>query len=214
MDNKDVYLKIIINYNGQEFSKTVIEFISLEELKKLIMKEYNILESDYQYIKLNYKNKTNNKSFLIENDYDIITNAEEIDEYNYMIRLELILDNPKEIKNINTEKENKEPIEQMSDIKNVFIIKNTKSMNNEISKEIKFFYQGNKKEEDIITPYKIESNDFDQEKEIKLKKKLEEIKNKKNLINKKLDDIFKKNFESLKNNINDKLSCTYIYIKK
>ena len=170
MDNKDVYLKIIINYNGQEFSKTVIEFISLEELKKLIMKEYNILESDYQYIKLNYKNKTNNKSFLIENDYDIITNAEEIDEYNYMIRLELILDNPKEIKNINTEKENKEPIEQKSDIKNVFIIKNTKSMNNEISKEIKFFYQGNKKEEDIITPYKIESNDFDQEKEIKLKK--------------------------------------------
>ena len=201
MDNKDVYLKIIINYNGQEFSKTVIEFISLEELKKLIMKEYNILESDYQYIKLNYKNKTNNKSFLIENDYDIITNAEEIDEYNYMIRLELILDNPKEIKNINTEKENKEPIEQMSDIKNVFIIKNAKSMNNEISKEIKFFYQGNKKEEDIITPYKIERNDFDQEKEIKLKKKLEEIKNKKNLINKKLDDIFKKNFESLKNNI-------------
>ena len=88
-----------------------------------------------------------------------------------MIRLELILDNPKEIKNINTEKENKEPIEQMSDIKNVIIIKNTKSMNNEISKEIKFFYQGNKKEEDIITPYKIESNDFGQEKEIKLKKK-------------------------------------------
>ena len=179
--------------------KQNIEFMIEQQMKaelinyRNIEKDKKVKENKEKKMKEIHEKSIKNQRIQEEMKQKRLTNVEEIDEYNYMIRLELILDNPKEIKNINTEKENKEPIEQMSDIKNVFIIKNAKSMNNEISKEIKFFYQGNKKEEDIITPYKIESNDFDQEKEIKLKKKLEEIKNKK-----KKNNLYQKQFQKKK----------------
>ena len=99
MDKKDVYLKIVINYEGQKFEKTFIDFQTLEEIKDISKNEFKI--NDDIFNKLQYKCTTEpgKESKIITNDDDLIILMKPIDDYNYEIDLELSLDEFNILKN-------------------------------------------------------------------------------------------------------------------
>ena len=92
MDNKEVYLTISINYDGKSHTKKSSDFISFEEIKNISKNKFNISEEDYKYMKLSFKNDTNNETIFIENDADIIFKSTEKDENNYEITIDLTID--------------------------------------------------------------------------------------------------------------------------
>ena len=99
MDKKDVYLKIVINYEGQKFEKTFIDFQTLEEIKDISKNEFKI--NDDIFNKLQYKCiiEPGKESKIITNDDDLIILMKPIDDYNYEIDLELSLDEFNILKN-------------------------------------------------------------------------------------------------------------------
>ena len=99
MDKKDVYLKIVINYEGQKFEKTFIDFQTLEEIKDISKNEFKI--NDDIFNKLQYKCiiEPGKESKIITNDDDLIILMKPIDDYNYEINLELSLDEFNILKN-------------------------------------------------------------------------------------------------------------------
>jgi len=99
MDKKDVYLKIVINYEGQKFEKTFIDFQTLEEIKDISKNEFKI--NDDIFNKLQYKCiiEPGKESKNIINDDDLIILMKPIDDYNYEINLELSLDEFNILKN-------------------------------------------------------------------------------------------------------------------
>ena len=99
MDKKDVYLKIVINYEGQKFEKTFIDFQTLEEIKDISKNEFKI--NDDIFNKLQYKCiiEPGKESKIIKNDDDLIILMKPIDDYNYEINLELSLDEFNILKN-------------------------------------------------------------------------------------------------------------------
>ena len=99
MDKKDVYLKIVINYEGQKFEKTFIDFQTLEEIKDISKNEFKI--NDDIFNKLQYKCiiEPGKELKIIKNDDDLIILMKPIDDYNYEINLELSLDEFNILKN-------------------------------------------------------------------------------------------------------------------
>ena len=99
MDKKDVYLKIVINYEGKKFEKTFIDFQTLEEIKDISKNEFKI--NDDIFNKLQYKCiiEPGKESKIIKNDDDLIILMKPIDDYNYEINLELSLDEFNILKN-------------------------------------------------------------------------------------------------------------------
>lgn len=97
VDSEEVFLTIILNYNGEEYSKKSIDFISYNELKITTKDEFKIPEEDLKFIEFQFINDTNNKSLFIKNDNDIMDNLIEIDEYNYEIKLNISIDKTKSI---------------------------------------------------------------------------------------------------------------------
>ena len=109
MDNKEVYLTISINYDGKTHTKKSSDFISFEDIKNISKNKFNISEEDYKYMKLSFKNDTNNETIFIENDADIIFKSTEKDENNYEITIDLTIDkNP----SIQIQEEKKEEIKE------------------------------------------------------------------------------------------------------
>ena len=93
MDSEEVYLTIYINYNGKEFSDKTTCLPSLEEIKNKSKIEFNISEEDLKNIKFRYQNEKN--EFLdIKKDLDLIFNAKENNEYDFEIKLDIIIDIP------------------------------------------------------------------------------------------------------------------------
>ena len=93
MDSEEVYLTIYINYNGKEFSDKTTCLPSLEEIKNKSKIEFNISEEDLKNIKFRYQNEKN--EFLdIKKDLDLIFNAKENNEYDFEIKLDIIIDTP------------------------------------------------------------------------------------------------------------------------
>jgi len=99
MDKKDVYLKIVINYECKKFEKTFIDFQTLEEIKDISKNEFKI--NDDIFNKLQYKCiiEPGKESKIIKNDDDLIILMKPIDDYNYEIDLELSLDEFNILKN-------------------------------------------------------------------------------------------------------------------
>jgi len=99
MDKKDVYLKIVINYEGQKFEKTFTDFQTFEEIKDISKNEFKI--NDDIFNKLQYKCiiEPGKESKIIKNDDDLIILMKPIDDYNYEINLELSLDEFNILKN-------------------------------------------------------------------------------------------------------------------
>ena len=126
MDNKEVYLTISINYDGKSHTKKSSNFISFEEIKNISKNKFKISEEDYKYMKLSFKNDTNNETIFIENDADIIFKSTEKDENNYEITIDLTIDkNP----SIQIQEEKKEKIKDEQNENN--------NKNNIISENIK-----------------------------------------------------------------------------
>ena len=93
MDSEEVYLTIYINFNGKEFSDKTTCLPSLEEIKNKSKIEFNISEEDLKNIKFRYQNEKN--EFLdIKKDLDLIFNAKENNEYDFEIKLDIIIDTP------------------------------------------------------------------------------------------------------------------------
>ena len=109
MDNKEVYLTISINYDGKTHTKKSSDFISFEDIKNISKNKFNISEEDYKYMKLSFKNDTNNETIFIENDADIIFKSTEKDENNYEIAIDLTID---KIPSIQIQEEKKEEIKE------------------------------------------------------------------------------------------------------
>ena len=109
MDNKEVYLTISINYDGQSHTEKSSDFISFEDIKNISKNKFNISEEDYKYMKLSFKNDTNNETIFIENDADIIFKSTEKDENNYEIAIDLTID---KIPSIQIQEEKKEEIKE------------------------------------------------------------------------------------------------------
>ena len=211
MDNKEVYLTISINYDGKSHTEKSTDFISFEDLKNISKNKFNIPEEDYKYMKLSFKNDSNNETILIENDSDIIFKSTEIDEYNYEMTIDLTIDKNtsiqieeekkdliKEDQNENNNKEKKDEInnnKENIDIKDDNI--NMSDNNNELNKIInkddknekkeKFFIfltkLAIKKYKNIINGLENAINNEDNKKEDVLRKKENIIINENNQIN-------------------------------
>ena len=126
VDSEEVLLTIILNYNGKEYSKKSLDFISYKELKIISKDEFKIPEEDLKYIEfqfINNKDNKDNKSLFIKNDNDIMDNLTEIDEYNYEIKLNISIDKSKPI--------NEEEIIELKKEDNI----NSDNIVNEIDKE-------------------------------------------------------------------------------
>ena len=99
MDKKDVYLKIVINYEGQKFEKTFIDFQTLEEIKDISKNEFKINDDIFNKLQIKCITEPGKESKIITNDDDLIILMKPIDDYNYEIDLELSLDEFNILKN-------------------------------------------------------------------------------------------------------------------
>ena len=99
MDKKDVYLKIVINYEGQKFEKTFIDFQTLEEIKDISKNEFKINDDIFNKLQIKCIIEPGKESKIITNDDDLIILMKPIDDYNYEINLELSLDEFNILKN-------------------------------------------------------------------------------------------------------------------
>ena len=99
MDKKDVYLKIVINYEGQKFEKTFIDFQTLEEIKDISKNQFKINDDIFNKLQIKCITEPGKESKIIKNDDDLIILMKPIDDYNYEIDLELSLDEFNILKN-------------------------------------------------------------------------------------------------------------------
>ena len=91
MDEHEVTLKITIKHNGKEYLDKSSEFISFEELKNTCKQKFNISNAIIKDMKFKIKDQ----NIFIQNDADLISNMEEIDEYNYALNLDISLNEVK-----------------------------------------------------------------------------------------------------------------------
>ena len=95
MNSIDYKLNIIVNYNGQELTKQSKDMLKLEEIKNLVIDHFKLSKEEEEYLK--FKNENNNS---IQTDDDIINYMNEIDEENYKININLLLDKPEKNKQV------------------------------------------------------------------------------------------------------------------
>ena len=108
MDKTLVNLEICIKYENNEntYKSKFTEFKTFEELKNISIKHFNIQkEEEIEMMKFTSLEELENKSFIVNNDNDLISCMKEIDEYNFSINLELsidktILENKKKLKQL------------------------------------------------------------------------------------------------------------------
>ena len=91
MNANDCFLTIVISFKGKKFEIKSENLISIEDIKQRAIKEFNILKEELKNIQLTYINQKNQKC-LINNNDDIIVNAIEINEDNYILELELSIE--------------------------------------------------------------------------------------------------------------------------
>lgn len=108
MDKTLVNLEICIKYENNEntYKSKFTEFKTFEELKNISIKHFNIQkEEEIEMMKFTSLEELENKSFIVNNDNDLISCMKEINEYNFSINLELsidktILENKKKLKQL------------------------------------------------------------------------------------------------------------------
>ena len=108
MDKTLVNLEICIKYENNEnpYKSKFTEFKTFEELKNISIKHFNIQkEEEIEMMKFTSLEELENKSFIVNNDNDLISCMKEIDEYNFSINLELSIDK--------TISENKKKLKQL-----------------------------------------------------------------------------------------------------
>ena len=101
MNSNGCILNIIINYNGKQFNKKLANRVSLEEIKILSIKYFNISNEDINFIKFTTLSSYNNKNTIyIKSDNDIYYHMKEIDEEHYEIKINLLIERAKNFSKI------------------------------------------------------------------------------------------------------------------
>ena len=190
MNSNDCILTITTNYN-KSFDIKSKNMISIKDIKEQSIKEFNLSNIDKNLLELYLPDGNGKKIYILDED-DIIRNADDTDEDNPTLELNLFIkeESSKELNNINN-KNNK------NNYKIIIIEKNDKkySQMEEENKELKKEIEENKKE-------------------IKqLKESIEEIKNlliekkiiKEKIINNIYESVVINNKNNENKNINDKI---------
>ena len=141
MDKTLVNLEICIKYENNEntYKSKFTEFKTFEELKNISIKHFNIQkEEEIEMMKFTSLEELENKSFIVNNDNDLISCMKEIDEYNFSINLELsidktILENKKKLKQLFL---NKLYQEFLSSLK---LLKKWLDLKKELNEKIKYY---------------------------------------------------------------------------
>lgn len=143
MDKTLVNLEICIKYENNEnpYKNKFTEFKTFEELKNISIKHFNIQkEEEIEMMKFTSLEELENKSFIVNNDNDLISCMKEIDEYNFSINLELsidktILENKKKLKQLFL---NKLYQEFLSSLK---LLKKWLDLKKELNEKINYYIQ-------------------------------------------------------------------------
>ena len=146
MDKTLVNLEICIKYENNEnpYKNKFTEFKTFEELKNISIKHFNIQkEEEIEVMKFTSLEELENKSFIVNNDNDLISCMKEIDEYNFSINLELsidktILENKKKLKQLFL---NKLYQEFLSSLK---LLKKWLDLKKELNEKINYYIQNSK----------------------------------------------------------------------
>ena len=225
MDKNDVYLKLILNYEGKKYEKTFIEFQSFEKIKDISRKEFNIDDAVIKNIQYKFINEPGKEPVIIKNDNDLMLLMKEINEYNYEINLELSHDK------INMLKAKGELLKKFDNylnkkikekkVKIKLIINYLKLVNININLKKKFLieqldYESKRKELEKLTNDCLNSNNPEQIKEILNNFKLKDEKSTKELLNEekiKLNEKLK-NFEKIENEIENELQNKFRSFEK
>ena len=141
MDKTLVNLEIYIKYENNEntYKSKFTEFKTFEELKNISIKHFNIQkEEEIEMMKFTSLEELENKSFIVNNDNDLISCMKEIDEYNFSINLELsidktILENKKKLKQLFL---NKSYQEFLSSLK---LLEKWLDLKKELNEKIKYY---------------------------------------------------------------------------
>ena len=141
MDKTLVNLEIYIKYENNEntYKSKFTEFKTFEELKNISKKYFNIQkEEEIEMMKFTSLEELENKSFIVNNDNDLISCMKEIDEYNFSINLELsidktILENKKKLKQLFL---NKSYQEFLSSLK---LLEKWLDLKKELNEKIKYY---------------------------------------------------------------------------
>ena len=86
MEANEVTLKFIVHYEDKVKTITTTNKIPLDELKKILLKKFNISKNQIKYLTLLYYDKDGDDN-LIQEDNDIYSNLSETSENNYQIDL-------------------------------------------------------------------------------------------------------------------------------
>ena len=165
MNSIDYKLNIIVNYNGQEFTKQSKDMLKLEEIKSLAIDHFKLSKEEEEYIKFN--NENNNS---IQTDDDIINYMNEIDEENYKININLLLDKPEKnkqdikslSKEINKMKNDNSELDLNKSNSAIFSSKDDQESNKREIRELIKEYKKIKKENELL---KSVNNNIKKEKE-------------------------------------------------
>lgn len=143
MDKTLVNLEICIKYENNEnpYKSKFTEFKTFEELKNISIKHFNIQkEEEIEMMKFTSLEELENKSFIVNNDNDLISCMKEIDEYNFSINLELSIDktiseNKKKLKQLFLNKLYQEFLSLLK------ILKKWLDLKKELNKKINYYIQ-------------------------------------------------------------------------
>ena len=91
MNANDCLLTIVISFNEKKFEIKTKNLLSIEDIKQRAIKELNLGKVELKNIQLSYIDEENKKC-LINNYENIFDKANEIDEDNYKIELELSIE--------------------------------------------------------------------------------------------------------------------------
>ena len=143
MDKTLVNLEICIKYENNEntYKSKFTEFKTFEELKNISIKHFNIQkEEEIEMMKFTSLEELENKSFIVNNDNDLISCMKEIDEYNFSIILELsidktILENKKKLKQLFLNKLHQEFLSLLK------LLKKWLDLKKELNEKINYYIQ-------------------------------------------------------------------------
>lgn len=91
MNANDCILKIVITFNDKKIEMKSKNLITLEDVKKYSIEQFNIMKEDQNFIKYSYINSDNKPCYIKCTD-DLIKYSNTIDEDNYIINLALIIE--------------------------------------------------------------------------------------------------------------------------
>ena len=122
MNANDCILTIVISFNDKNIEMKSKNLITLEDVKKYSIEQFNIMKEDQNFIKYSYINSDNKPCYIKCTD-DLIKYSNTIDEDNYIINLALIIEediDKKKAENL------KKIIQKMKAVKDKLKIENEK----------------------------------------------------------------------------------------